>query len=246
MSEGDFPAIDGNSLGTMCGVAVAPATIPLLLGSVKWLANEDLYHGDIEDIYETTQAFEKFARRLMAVTSEGGCVELVAIPSGTISPYIGTTAPDGWLMCDGSLYSQSGYPALVAKLPALLKNDVNGTFVTPDMRGKMPLGADTEYFQLASEGGEKEHALTIAELPSHTHLQNSHTHPSHNHDYQVRLNATGFGSGAIALSNGVASGPHGTTGTTTPAATAENQNTGSNLAHNNMPPYFVVNYIIKT
>ena len=69
MSDGDFPAIDANDLGNMASVNIDLATIPFLLGSVKWLANPELWHGDEEDIYETTQAFEQLARRLAAATS---------------------------------------------------------------------------------------------------------------------------------------------------------------------------------
>lgn len=149
MNDGAFPAIISSELGVLCGVNIDRATIPYILGSLKWLANENQYNGDIEDIQDTIQAFEDLILRLMNTTNEGICQEFVLIPVGLIQPYIGTDAPEGWLKCDGASYLQSTYPALVAKLPSNMRNDVAGTFVVPDMRGRMAVGVDTPNAQFA-------------------------------------------------------------------------------------------------
>ena len=107
---------------------------------------------------------------------------------------------------------------------------------------------------------------------AHNHTQNSHTHTfsgttttdgSHSHTAYGALIPRGTGAQFRELteaangSNNVATssaGSHshtysGTTVATTPtnnATTATNQNTGGGLAHNNLQPYIVLNYIIKT
>lgn len=53
------------------------------------------------------------------------------MPVGSIIAYAGTTAPDGWLLCDGS--STSGHAELIALVGA----------TTPDLRGMFVRGLDT-------------------------------------------------------------------------------------------------------
>jgi len=58
--------------------------------------------------------------------------------------WTGTTAPDGWALCDGN----------------------NGT---PDLRNRFVLGAGTK--SIGTTGGTETHTLAINELPSHNHNQ---------------------------------------------------------------------------
>jgi microcystin-dependent protein len=111
---------------------------------------------------------------------------------------------------------------------------------------------------------------------AHNHTQNSHNHSqnSHNHSQNAHSHPVG-GSGSVFIVDGngangganitvggggyAASVPQGATATnnattatniattaTNNATTATNQNTGGGGAHNNLQPYIVVNYIIKT
>lgn len=43
-----------------------------------------------------------------------GWVTTNAVPTGTLTPFAGNTAPDGWLKCDGSAISRTTYAALFA------------------------------------------------------------------------------------------------------------------------------------
>jgi len=43
-----------------------------------------------------------------------------SVPTGSISQFAGTVAPTGWLLCDGSAYSQTAYAALFAAIVATL------------------------------------------------------------------------------------------------------------------------------
>ena len=79
------------------------------------------------------------------------------IPVGSIFPYVGTTAPAGWLMCDGTAVNAGTYPLLAALLAPF-----GGR--TPDMRGRFPMGADATR-PVGSLGGSN----LITTVVAHTH-----------------------------------------------------------------------------
>jgi len=70
----------------------------------------------------------------------------LGVPVGSLMPYAGQEAPDGYLLCDGSEIEKRKYPALYS----ILGNIYNGsiplvgveTFRLPDLRGRFPLGKD--------------------------------------------------------------------------------------------------------
>jgi hypothetical protein len=55
-------------------------------------------------------------------------------PPGSIMAYMGTNAPNGWLMCDGTAYPTNQYPALFAVLGSSCGAS-GTTFNVPDCRG---------------------------------------------------------------------------------------------------------------
>lgn len=135
--------------------------------------------------------------------------------------------------------------------------------------------AQTEFDALAETGGAKTVTLDVTQMPAHTHVQDAHTHVqnSHNHTQDSHnhtqnsfapriLNSGTAGTvgvqGASAASNANASNA-ATTATNQAAtatnqaatavnqsATAVNQSTGGGAAHPNLPPYLVLQYVIKT
>jgi hypothetical protein len=60
---------------------------------------------------------------------------------GLMLPYGGTTAPSGFLLCDGTAVSRTTYAALFAIIgTASGAGDGSTTFNLPDMRGRFPMG----------------------------------------------------------------------------------------------------------
>jgi microcystin-dependent protein len=66
-----------------------------------------------------------------------------AIPPGSIMAYMGTNAPAGWLLCDGSAVSRGTYARLFTAIGvASGSGDGFSTFNLPDLRGTFLRGMD--------------------------------------------------------------------------------------------------------
>lgn len=179
------------------------------------------------------------------------------VPAGTIHLYAGATAPTGFLLCQGQTVSRNTYQTLFAAIGTNYgAGDGSTTFGIPDLRGRVAVGKSTSgtFSTLNNRGGAETHTLTVAEMASHTHIQNSHNHTQNAHSHQQRL-----GSGYRGQSTWTATDHNVNTSfsQSVEATTATNQNTtatnqdaggsgGVTQAHNNLQPYIVLNFIIKT
>lgn len=205
---------------------------------------------------------------------------------GAVVAFAGSTSPAGWLLCDGSAVSRTTYAALFSVIGTTY-GDGNGstTFNLPNLVNRMMVGTGGLY-ALGSTGGEASHALTEAELASHTHtftgtaVNSGNQSADHTHSRgTMEIGGTmtdllGGGSlaatGAFSLSKSAANfnatsgnrsygwftfkASNNWTGSTSGVsanhthsvtASGTNSSTGSGTAHNNMPPYVAINYIIK-
>lgn len=167
-------------------------------------------------------------------------------PAGAVSPFAGAAAPDGWLMCDGSEYLIIEYNKLYEIIGNTYGSAGSGKFRLPDMRSRFPLaaGVDTELSDraLADKGGEESHALSVPELPSHSH---GVTDPGHTHMSVVQNGVQNIVASSDLPGISAADEPTTTTSTTSSTTGISIQNTGEGQAHNTMPPFLVLNYIIK-
>ena len=65
------------------------------------------------------------------------------VPTGAVMPFAGSTAPAGWLLCDGSEVSRTTYPELFALIGVDYGiGDSVTTFNLPDYRGRFLRGVD--------------------------------------------------------------------------------------------------------
>ena len=149
--------------------------------------------------------------------------------TGSITIYAGSTAPTGYLLCDGSAVSRSTYSDLFDIIGTTYgTGDGSTTFNLPNLKGKVVVGQDsndTDFDTLGETGGEKTHTLITEEIPSHSHdgLKN----------IQYVYTGSGTNGAGVALNTG------------TNDARITTYNAGGGQAHNNLQPYIVLNYIIK-
>ena len=178
---------------------------------------------------------------------------IVAMPTGAIVPFGGSSAPTGFLLCSGQAVSRSTYSALFGVISTTYgAGDESSTFNLPDLRGRVVAGQDdmggtsadrltgltggVDGDTLAATGGAETHVLTTAQLATHTH------------------GATKFYNSDPGLTNTRFSlvteqtdredsfpGYQTTTGDTNNIIST----TGSGSAHNNVQPTIILNYIIK-
>jgi microcystin-dependent protein len=110
---------------------------------------------DTAGIADSAVTSAKIAANTVAAGDIADAFKKLVCPVGTITAFGGTTAPTGWLLCDGSAIA-GGYTELIALV------GVN----TPDLKGRFPIG-DNASLTLLGQGGSA--TITTNQIPSHSH-----------------------------------------------------------------------------
>jgi microcystin-dependent protein len=163
-----------------------------------------------------------------------------AVPTGAILPYGGTSAPTGFLMCDGSAVSRTTYAALFEAIStAFGGGDGSTTFEVPDMRGYFPFGK-------ATAGTGSTLGGNFGSL-DHTHTGPSHTHGATvpRDGWSAIANTPGvLGRLQTGTDTGVGADASQWQATTDVAITTAAGGTGATGSAN--PPALALNFIVKT
>jgi microcystin-dependent protein len=142
-------------------------------------------------------------------------------PKYMVIAWASDNIPKGWALCNGNKY--------ILNSDGSVKEDSSG-IQTPDLIGRFVLGSGVggkdmnnialSNRELNASGGEENHLLTIAEMPSHSHQSGG----------AICSDMSGCKYKNIITKerNGI-----------------NTDNIGGNTPHNNMPPFYVLTYIMK-
>ena len=151
-------------------------------------------------------------------------------PIGSILPYGGTSAPSGWMICDGSALSRTTYSELFAVIGTSFgSGDGSTTFNIPDLRGEFLRGAGTNGHSNQGNGG------TVGQHQDATELPNMYMSGSTGATFYGALNAN---------KNNIDSGKHDGTGYSSVLGTSSAQ-ASFMKSYTTRPTNTSVNYIIK-
>ena len=151
------------------------------------------------------------------------------LPIGTMIPFgSATDIPANWRICDGSEISRTAYSKLFKVIgTAYGEGDGETTFNLPNKRGRVSVSLDidqTEFNAVGLKGGQKKVALTIDEMPTHSH---------------------NFIRSRLFFAEEAQNNALGATSNASNCVTSTTHNAGGNQAHDNLQPYEVDVWIIK-
>lgn len=167
---------------------------------------------------------------LVGVGSSGAGGE--SLPVGSIIAFAGSNAPEGYLMCDGSNISRTANNDLFNVIGTTYgQGDGSTTFGIPNIKGRVLVGLDstqTEFDTLGETGGSK-------------YLQ------EHKHTYGGSSGGEYIGAVSTGWTASVTGGTGKISNDTATYTGGVRTGTGGVSVGNsgNLPPYIVVNYIIK-
>ena len=136
------------------------------------------------------------------------------IPVGGIIMWSGSTVPDGWALCNGQTVNNRQ---------------------TPDLRNKFVLGKNS-VGEISLNGGREYVALSVSNLPAHSHLYAGDDQVSYIHD------------GSYNAGNNVVSRPGGYDASSSDKGSGtiyRSSNTGSGHSFSIMPPYYTLAFIMR-
>ena len=153
-----------------------------------------------------------------------------------------TFPPKGWAFCDGQIQSISQNTALFSLLGTYYGGNGKTTFALPNLQNSVPVhqgqGPGLSEYVLGQSGGTQSVALTLAEMPAHTHAFMG-ANPSDFADLPAPGPDRVIGKSQNALAYQT-----NTTQNLVPMSPQAIQPQGQGTSHNNVMPYLTLNFCI--
>jgi microcystin-dependent protein len=146
--------------------------------------------GSIQNQHISDQAIleGKIANGTLSIAKLASAIIEKLVPSGTIMATGRSTAPTGYVLCDGAAISRTTFPDLFNAIGTTYGiGNGSSTFNVPDLRGRVPVGADGVAGRLdtadalGNAGGVQKITLSIGQLPVHSHDSGSYAGTDHLH-----------------------------------------------------------------
>ena len=167
--------------------------------------------------------------------------------TGVVQLYAGSTAPSGWLICNGQAVSRTTYAALFAVIGTTYgAGNGSTTFNVPNLVNKTVRGSNS----LGKTGGADTVTLSTANLPAHSHgVGTLATNNTGAHTHNIRTEGTdshGNNSVAGGYYNPDRTRSTESAGAHTHTISGSTASAGSGSAVTITNPYVMLHYIIKT
>ncbi len=154
--------------------------------------------------------------------------------------FAGNFAPLNWALCNGQTLSISQYQALFSILGTTYGGNGTTTFQLPDLRGRVPIhagqGTGLSPYALGQFAGSESVALTVAQMPSHSHLVGCDSTPGKTNTPKGHIPAASLQTLQEKLYS-----TNAADSTMSPAMIGPS---GQNLPVNILQPYLTLNFII--
>jgi microcystin-dependent protein len=142
-------------------------------------------------------------------------------------------APRGWATCDGQLLPINQNQALFSLCGTTYGGNGQTNFALPDLRGRVPMHMGAGHTQ-GERSGEQAHTLTIAELPTHTHVETAAATPA----------TTGTPGTSTHLAASKGANLYGAATNLMAFDSTSNEVIGGSQAHLNLQPFLTLNFCI--
>lgn len=155
-----------------------------------------------------------------------------------MNPYLGEIrlisfnfAPKGWALCNGQLLPISQNQALFSILGTTYGGNGITTFALPNLQGRVPVHPSSQT-SLGQSGGEEVHTLVSSEMAAHSHTAMGSDSTAD--QLTPANNYWGSNSGASPYSSN----------SSVTLSSAAMSTAGGGQAHENRPPFLVLNFAI--
>lgn len=179
-----------------------------------------------------TRPWQRFLSQLFVRTGQDTDLVESGVNTADLKATAASTAPEGWLICDGSAISRSTFASLFIAISTTYGvGNGSTTFNLPDGVGRTLIGAGTGTASAATahargdESGDETHMITLDEMKNHAHS---------------------VANGSVLVDSAAGSEYESAAGNKGNIVAVTTANSGGDQPHNNMQPFFVANWIIKT